>query len=100
MDKKKLDAFKKRLETRQQDLRRTVSRTQADGRSALDETVLLRLLPDSGTPARGHLFCNGPKAMNIRVPLKYVNRFRDGHGRLRNYFGPRAGRPSNCRTYR
>jgi DnaK suppressor protein len=34
MDKKKLDTFKKRLETRQQELRRTVSRTQADGRSA------------------------------------------------------------------
>ena len=39
MDKKKLDAFKKRLETRQQDLRRTVSRTQADGRSADEDTA-------------------------------------------------------------
>ena len=29
MDKKKLDAFKKRLETRQQELRRTVNRNQA-----------------------------------------------------------------------
>src|ERR1700734_3028889 len=34
MDKKKLETFKKRLETRQQELRRTVNRTQADGRSA------------------------------------------------------------------
>ncbi len=33
MDKKKLETFKKRLETRQQELRRTVNRTQADGRS-------------------------------------------------------------------
>ena len=32
MDKKKLESFKKRLETRQQDLRRTVNRTQADER--------------------------------------------------------------------
>jgi DnaK suppressor protein len=38
MDKKKLDTFKKRLETRQ-DLRRTVSRTQADGRSADEDTA-------------------------------------------------------------
>ena len=33
MEKKKLDYFKKRLETRQQDLRRMVSRTEQDGRS-------------------------------------------------------------------
>src|SRR6202167_3244740 len=39
MDKKELEAFKKRLETRQQDLRRTVSRTQADGRSADEDTA-------------------------------------------------------------
>jgi DnaK suppressor protein len=39
MDKKKLEAFRKRLETRQQDLRRTVSRTQADGRSADEDTA-------------------------------------------------------------
>jgi len=38
MDKKKLDTFKKRLETRQQELRRMVSRTQQDGRTA-DEDV-------------------------------------------------------------
>jgi DnaK suppressor protein len=34
MDKKKLETFKKRLETRQQELRRTVTRNQADGRTA------------------------------------------------------------------
>jgi len=34
MDKKKLETFKKRLETRQQELRRNVSRTQQDGRSS------------------------------------------------------------------
>ena len=39
MDKKKLETFKKRLETRQQELRRTVSRTQADGRSADEDTA-------------------------------------------------------------
>ena len=39
MDKKKIETFKKRLETRQQDLRRTVSRTQADGRSADEDTA-------------------------------------------------------------
>ena len=39
MDKKKLEQFKKRLETRQQELRRTVSRTQQDGRSADDEAT-------------------------------------------------------------
>src|SRR6202007_1032713 len=39
MDKKKLDAFKKRLETRQQELRRTVNRNQADGRSADEDTA-------------------------------------------------------------
>ena len=38
MDKKKLEGFKKRLETRQQELRRMVTRTQQDGRSA-DEDV-------------------------------------------------------------
>jgi DnaK suppressor protein len=39
MDKKKLDAFKKRLETRQQELRRMVSRTQQDGRSADEDSA-------------------------------------------------------------
>ncbi|HVN19661.1 MAG TPA: TraR/DksA family transcriptional regulator [Dongiaceae bacterium] len=39
MDKKKLETFKKRLETRQQELRRTVTRNQADGRSADEDTA-------------------------------------------------------------
>jgi len=39
MDKKKLDTFKKRLETRQQELRRTVTQNQADGRSADEDTA-------------------------------------------------------------
>ena len=34
MDKKKLDAYKKRLEERQRELRQTVSRTAHDGREA------------------------------------------------------------------
>jgi DnaK suppressor protein len=34
MDKKKLDAYKKRLEERQRELRQTVSRTAQDGREA------------------------------------------------------------------
>jgi DnaK suppressor protein len=38
MDKKKLESFRKRLETRQQDLRRMVNRTQQDGRNA-DENI-------------------------------------------------------------
>jgi DnaK suppressor protein len=39
MEKKKLDAFKKRLETRQQELRRTVNRNQVDGRTADEDTA-------------------------------------------------------------
>jgi DnaK suppressor protein len=39
MDKKKLDNFRKRLEARQQDLRRTVSRTEQDGRSVDEEST-------------------------------------------------------------
>jgi DnaK suppressor protein len=39
MDKKKIETFKKRLETRQQELRRTVSRNQADGRVADEDTA-------------------------------------------------------------
>jgi DnaK suppressor protein len=39
MEKKKLENFKKRLETRQQELRRTVNRTQADGRIADEDTA-------------------------------------------------------------
>lgn len=39
MDKKKLETFKKKLEIRQQDLRRMVSRTQQDGRSADEDTA-------------------------------------------------------------
>ncbi len=39
MDKKKLEAFKKRLETRQQELRRAVTQNQADGRSADEDTA-------------------------------------------------------------
>jgi len=37
MDKKKLDSFKKRLEERQQSLRKMVSRTEEDGRIAADQ---------------------------------------------------------------
>ena len=37
--RRSLEAFKKRLETRQQELRRTVNRTQADGRSADEDTA-------------------------------------------------------------
>jgi DnaK suppressor protein len=39
MEKKKLEAFKKRLETRQQELRRTVNRNQVDGRLADEDTA-------------------------------------------------------------
>jgi len=39
MDKKKLDSFKKRLEERQQTLRKTVSRTEEDGRIADQDTA-------------------------------------------------------------
>jgi DnaK suppressor protein len=39
MEKKKLEGFKKRLETRQQELRRMVSRTQQDGRNADEDTA-------------------------------------------------------------
>ena len=39
MDKKKLDYFKKRLETRQGELRRMVSRSEQDGRTADDEAT-------------------------------------------------------------
>ena len=39
MEKKKLETFKKRLESRQQELRRTVNRNQADGRSADEDTA-------------------------------------------------------------
>jgi len=37
MDKKKLESFKKRLEERQQSLRKAVSRTEEDGRIAADQ---------------------------------------------------------------
>jgi len=39
MDKKRLDQFKKKLEERQQELRRIVSRTEQDGRAADSETA-------------------------------------------------------------
>jgi DnaK suppressor protein len=39
MDKKKLDNFKKRLEERQQALRKAVSRTEEDGRIADQDTA-------------------------------------------------------------
>jgi DnaK suppressor protein len=39
MDKKKIDYFKKRLETRQQELRRTVSRIEQDGRTVDEEST-------------------------------------------------------------
>jgi DnaK suppressor protein len=39
MDKKKLDYFKKRLETRQQELRRTVSRIEQDGRTTDEDSA-------------------------------------------------------------
>ncbi len=39
MEKKRLDQFKKRLEQRQQELRKLVSRTEQDGRSADEEAA-------------------------------------------------------------
>jgi DnaK suppressor protein len=39
MDKKKLDHFKKRLETRQQELRQMVTRTEQDGRTVDEGTA-------------------------------------------------------------
>src|ERR1700746_3922951 len=39
MEKKKLDYFKKRLETPQLEVRRTVSRTEQDGRSADEDSA-------------------------------------------------------------
>jgi len=39
MDKRKLEGFRKRLETRQQELRRMVTRTQQDGRNADEDTA-------------------------------------------------------------
>src|SRR5438270_10800124 len=39
MDKKKLEGFRKRLETRQQELRHMVTRTQQDGRNADEDTA-------------------------------------------------------------
>jgi DnaK suppressor protein len=39
MDKKKLEQFKKKLETRQQELRRNVTRTAQDGRSTDEDTA-------------------------------------------------------------
>ncbi len=39
MDKKKLEQFKKRLEQRQQELRRTLSRNVQDGRAADSEDI-------------------------------------------------------------
>ena len=39
MDKKKLEYFKKRLETRHQELRRMVSRTEQDGRTVDEDSA-------------------------------------------------------------
>jgi len=39
MDKKKLEQFKKRLESRQHDLRRMVSRTEQDGRTVDEDSA-------------------------------------------------------------
>jgi RNA polymerase-binding transcription factor len=39
MEKKKLDSFKKRLETRQQELRRMVTRTEQDGRTVDEDSA-------------------------------------------------------------
>ncbi len=39
MDKKKLEAFKKRLEERQQQLRRNVTRVEQDGRASDQDTA-------------------------------------------------------------
>ncbi len=39
MDKKKVEGFKKRLEERQQELRKVVSRTEQDGRAADSENA-------------------------------------------------------------
>ena|SRR5579884_1731573 len=40
MDKKRLDAFKKRLEARREELLRTIARTEQEGRSADDDPTV------------------------------------------------------------
>lgn len=39
MEKKKIDGFKKKLETRQQELRRMVTRTEQDGRTVDEDSA-------------------------------------------------------------
>ena len=84
MDKKKLDGFKKRLETRQHELRRMVSRTAQDGREALSYlqhqkgatmpcVILLDLMMPvmDGGAFRGHL---------LEVPIASLLRGRHASG--------------------
>ncbi len=40
MDKKRLELFKKKLQTKQEELRRTISRTEQEGRSADDDPTV------------------------------------------------------------
>src|SRR5471030_2705932 len=64
MEKKKLDSFRKKLEERQQSLRKTVSRTEEDGRIADQDSA--RTLPIARPIHTPKSFCFRSATMNAR----------------------------------
>ncbi len=79
MDKKKLDAFKKRLEDRQHELRQNVSRNEQDGRAADMDTAQDIADRASSSYTKEFLF---HQSSNERQTLQMVeaalNRIREG----------------------
>ena len=79
MDKKKLETFKKRLEERQKDLRRMVSRTEQDGRATDDEAtqdIADRAASSYNTEFLFHQSNNDRQLLNMVESA--LNRIREG----------------------
>ena len=79
MDKKKLDTFKKRLESRQQELRRTVNRNQADGRTADEDTAQDIAYRAASSYNKEFMFshCNNDRHL-LQIVEKALARIREG----------------------
>ena len=79
MDKKQLQQFKKRLETRQQELRRSLARSQEDGRTVEDVRAADPSDRAASSYTKDFLFHQSTNERNLLSAVeKALGRIRDG----------------------
>ncbi len=79
MEKKQLQQFRKRLEIRQQELRRSLNRTQEDGRTVEDVRAADQADRAASSYTKDFLFYQSTNDRNLlRAVEKALGRIRDG----------------------